>query len=121
VALANEERAQAGCAALTVDSRLAAAARAHSADMATRGYFDHTTPDGVTFDQRITRAGFTWSRAAENIAAGQRGPAAVMRAWMNSDGHRSNIVNCQLTHIGVGLAYNADNRPYWTQDFATPR
>lgn len=121
VALVNAERATAGCAALTEDSRLTAAARAHSADMATRGFFDHTNPDGVTFDRRISDAGYSWSLAAENIAWGQRDPAAVMRSWMNSDGHRRNILNCRLRDIGVGLVYDANNRPYWTQDFGTPR
>lgn len=121
VDLVNDERAAAGCGPLTVDSRLVAAARAHSADMAARNYFDHTTPEGVTFAQRITQAGFAWSSAAENIAAGYRDPQSVMDGWMRSDGHRRNILNCRLTHIGVGLAYDANNRPYWTQDFATPR
>src|SRR5690606_9705866 len=91
VALVNAERAAAGCPAVTVDGRLTAAARAHSADMAARGYFAHTTPDGVTFDRRIEEAGYAWSYAAENIARGQPDPEAVMRAWMNSDGHRRNI------------------------------
>ena len=85
--------------------------------MAARGYFDHTTPDGVTFDARITRAGYAWSLVAENIAAGQRDPAAVMASWMGSDGHRRNILNCRLQHIGVGLAYDGRGRPHWTQDF----
>ncbi len=121
VAIVNAERAAGGCSVLTVDSRLAAAARAHSTDMATRDYFSHTTPEGITFDQRITNAGYLWSNAAENIAYGQRGPAAVMAAWMGSDGHRANILNCRLQQIGVGLAYDARGRPYWTQDFGTPR
>jgi uncharacterized protein YkwD len=121
VDLVNAERAAAGCAPMTVDSHLVAAARAHSADMAARDYFDHTTPEGVTFSQRIEQAGFAWSLAAENIAYGYRDPESVMRGWMNSDGHRKNILNCRLTHIGVGLAYGPNNRPYWTQDFATPR
>lgn len=121
VDLVNAERAEAGCAPMTVDSRLVAAARAHSADMAARDYFDHTTPEGVTFDQRIRQAGFSFSAAAENIAYGYRDPESVMRGWMNSDGHRRNILNCRLTHIGVGLAYGPNNRPYWTQDFATPQ
>lgn len=121
VALVNAERARAGCAALTEDARLTAAARAHSADMAARGYFSHTTPDGVEFHTRISNAGYSWSLVAENIARGQRDPAAVMNAWMNSDGHRRNILNCNLRHIGVGLAYDANNRPHWTQDFGSPR
>jgi uncharacterized protein YkwD len=87
--------------------------------MASRGYFDHTTPDGVTFDKRITAAGYRWSNAAENIAKGQSTPAAVMQSWMNSPGHRANILNCKLKNIGVGLAYDSRNSPLWTQDFAT--
>jgi uncharacterized protein YkwD len=120
VALANQERASAGCSPLASDGRLAAAARAHSADMARREYFDHDTPEGVGFATRITNAGYDWSAAAENIAAGQPDPAAVMEAWMNSEGHRHNILNCRLRDIGVGLAYGTDNRPYWTQDFGAP-
>ncbi|GAA1798690.1 CAP domain-containing protein [Luedemannella flava] len=118
--LVNKERAKVGCASLTRDSRLAKAARAHSADMASRNYFDHTTPEGVTFDKRIINAGYRYSRAAENIAAGQSSPASVMDTWMNSSGHRANILNCKLKHLGVGLIYSARGRPYWTQDFGTP-
>ena len=118
--LVNQERAKAGCRAVTRDSRLAKAARAHSADMAARNYFDHTTPEGVTFDKRIIQAGYRYSRAAENIALGQSSPASVMKGWMNSKGHRDNILNCALTNLGVGLAHSTGGRPYWTQDFGTP-
>jgi uncharacterized protein YkwD len=120
VTLVNQQRAAAGCPALTVDSRLTAAARGHSQDMAQRNYFDHNTPEGVTPWTRITNAGYHFSTAAENIAEGQPTPAAVMDAWMNSAGHRANILNCALRNIGVGLAYNAKHTPYWTQDFGTP-
>jgi uncharacterized protein YkwD len=118
--LVNQERAKAGCGALTNNSKLASAARAHSADMVAKGYFDHTTPSGVTAAQRITNVGYRWSSMGENIAAGQRTPADVMRAWMNSAGHRANILNCGFRNIGVGLAYDSKHTPYWTQDFATP-
>jgi uncharacterized protein YkwD len=120
VTLVNQERAKARCAALTADSRLTAAARGHSQDMASRNYFDHNTPDGVTPWTRINNAGYTFSQAAENIAEGQTTPASVMTAWMNSEGHRENILNCGLRNIGVGLAYNGSHTPYWTQDFGTP-
>lgn len=120
VTLVNQERAKAGCTALTVDSRLVTAARGHSQDMATRNYFAHNTPEGVTPWTRITNAGYRFSSAAENIASGQATPAAVMTAWMNSQGHRENILNCNLRNIGVGLAYNTKHTPYWTQDFGTP-
>ena len=119
VTLTNQERAKAGCPALTVDSRLTSAARGHSQDMANRNYFDHNTPEGVTPWTRITNAGYHFSSAAENIAEGQATPDAVMTAWMNSSGHRANILNCNLHNIGVGLAYNAKHTPYWTQDFGS--
>jgi uncharacterized protein YkwD len=118
--LVNRERARVGCAALAADSRLATAAGRHSADMARRGYFSHTTPEGVTFSMRITNAGYRWSLVGENIARGQRTPAAVMQAWMTSPGHRANILNCRFRHLGVGLAYDPRRVPYWTQDFGTP-
>lgn len=118
--LVNQERAKAGCQPLTADSRLATAARLHSQDMADRNYFDHTTPDGVTFDKRITNAGYNWSNAGENIAKGQKDAASVMQSWMNSPGHRANILNCKFKNIGVGLAYDGKHTPYWTQDFGTP-
>jgi uncharacterized protein YkwD len=89
--------------------------------MAARGYFSHTTPDGVTFSTRISNAGYQWSMAAENIAKGQPTPAAVMQAWMNSAGHRTNILNCGYRNLGVGLAYDASRTPVWTQDFGTSR
>jgi uncharacterized protein YkwD len=122
LALVNVERGKKpGCRPVTNDPRLAAVARAHSADMAERNYFDHTTPDGVDFATRITKAGYTWSTAGENIAAGQPDPASVMTSWMNSPGHRANILNCDFTNLGVGLAYDSRRTPYWTQDFAAPR
>jgi uncharacterized protein YkwD len=81
--------------------------------MAINRYFSHTSLDGRTFDERIRDAGYT-RPAAENIAKGQRSADDVMRAWMNSKGHRANILNCSYAAIGVGL----DTRGwYWTQDF----
>jgi uncharacterized protein YkwD len=120
VKIVNDERAKANCAALTADDRLTAAARGHSADMAARNYFSHTTPEGVEFATRITDAGYRWSRAGENIAKGQRTPAEVMSSWMNSAGHRANILNCGFKNIGVGVAADARGALVWTQDFASP-
>ena len=120
VRIVNTERAKAGCAALTADDRLTAAARGHSADMAARGYFSHTTPEGVAFSTRITNAGYRWSGAAENIAKGQRTPADVMTGWMNSAGHKANILNCGLKNIGVGVAADTNGSLVWTQNFASP-
>jgi uncharacterized protein YkwD len=115
VALVNAARAAAAtpCPPVTVDPRLTAAAQGHSDDMAARDYFSHTTPEGVTFDQRIKSAGYP-NPGAENIARGQRTAESVMSAWMASEGHRRNIENCRLTTIGVGLNTTAWT---WTQDF----
>ena len=119
--IVNTERAKAGCPAVTADDRLTTAARAHSADMAARNYFSHTTPEGVEFATRITDAGYRWSGAGENIAKGQRTPQAVMTAWMNSAGHKANILNCGFKNLGVGVAADASGALVWTQDFASPR
>jgi uncharacterized protein YkwD len=113
VELVNIERRKVGCGALTVDQRLMNAAQAHTTDMAINNYFSHTSQDGRTFADRILAAGYP-RPAAENIAKGQRSADEVMRAWMNSKGHRANILNCEYVAIGVGL----DTRGwYWTQDF----
>jgi uncharacterized protein YkwD len=116
VTLVNKERVDNDCGPLTVDVHLTAAASAHSADMAERKYFSHTTPEGTTFDQRIVAAGYA-APGAENIARGQKSAESVMEAWMNSSGHRANILNCKLTTIGVGLDATDKNDWYWTQDF----
>jgi uncharacterized protein YkwD len=113
VDLVNVERAKAGCAPMTSDSRLAKAAASHSSDMSVRNYFSHTTPEGVTFDQRIKAAGYS-RPGAENIAKGSTTASQTMTMWMNSSGHRANILNCSLTKIGVGVATAGW---YWTQDF----
>jgi uncharacterized protein YkwD len=120
VTLVNAERAGAGCAAVAVDDRLTTAARAHSADMASRDYFSHTTPEGVDFATRISAAGYRWSGAGENIAKGQRTPQDVMTSWMSSPGHRANILNCGFKNLGVGVAADATGALLWTQDFASP-
>ncbi|MBN6053429.1 CAP domain-containing protein [Nonomuraea sp. RK-328] len=117
VALTNKARAGNGCRPLTHDPKLHLAAERHSADMAARGFFDHTAPDGSDPGSRIRAAGFTPIRAwGENIAMGQRTAAQVVQGWLDSPGHRANIMNCSFTHIGVG---HAAKGPYWTQDFAT--
>ena len=119
IALVNKERAKQGCRALTADSRLTKAAQGHSADMARRGFFDHTNPDGKDPGDRITAAGYRWSTYGENIAKGQPTPASVMKSWMNSPGHRANILNCKFAEIGVGVVKSGG--PYWTQVFGTAR
>ena len=121
VTLVNSERAKAGCSALAVNAALTKAASDHSTDMATRNYFSHDTPEGVDFSARITAAGYAWSGAGENIAMGQANAASVMDSWMNSSGHRANILNCGYRDIGVGVAANGAGQLYWTQDFGSPR
>jgi uncharacterized protein YkwD len=116
--LVNKERAQAGCKPLRFDSRLAAAATAHSEDMAKRGYFEHDNPDGTSPADRIEAIGYKWSSEGENIAAGYDSAEKVMDAWMHSEGHRENILNCGFTDIGIGVADYGYEAPYWTQDFA---
>ncbi len=115
--LVNAQRAKVGCRALRVDARLQRAALAHSADMARRRYFSHTSLDGRTFVDRIRAQGYTGRRLGENIAAGYRTPSAVMTAWMKSPGHRANILDCRYTAIGVGVATGGPYGVYWTQDF----
>jgi RNA polymerase sigma factor (sigma-70 family) len=116
VALVNKERADAGCGPLTENAQLDEAAQGHSDDMAARDFFDHTNPDGADPGQRITAAGYTWSTYGENIAEGQQTPEAVMDSWMNSSGHRANILNCAFKDIGVGV-HKGSGGPWWTQDF----
>ncbi|WP_425444648.1 CAP domain-containing protein [Streptomyces phaeoluteigriseus] len=116
IALVNKERAAAGCGPLTDDAKLRNAAREHSEDMAARDFFDHTNPDGADPGQRITAAGYRWSTYGENIAKGQQSAASVMTSWMNSPGHRANILNCDFKNIGVGI-HDAGGGPWWTQNF----
>ncbi|MFF4341903.1 sigma-70 family RNA polymerase sigma factor [Kitasatospora sp. NPDC001540] len=118
--LVNSERAKAGCGPLTANAKLATAALRHSEDMAARNFFDHTNPDGAGPQQRIDAVGYAWSGWGENIARGQKDAAAVMDSWMNSPGHRANILNCKFTELGVGVHLGGGG-PWWTQDFGTPR
>ncbi|WP_326635761.1 CAP domain-containing protein [Nonomuraea fuscirosea] len=115
VTLTNQARARNGCRPLTHDAKLHRAAERHSADMARNNYFSHESRDGRTFDRRIKAEGFAFRLAGENIAKGQPSAATVVRAWLDSPGHRANIMNCSFTHIGVG---HAGQGPTWTQDFA---
>jgi uncharacterized protein YkwD len=117
VALVNAERAKVGCGPVAESSRLDAAAYGHSKDMATQDYFSHVSQDGRTFDVRIRAAGYSGRTLGENIAAGQATPAAVMQSWMNSAGHRANILNCSFKDLGVGVARGGSYGIYWTQDF----
>lgn len=112
--LTNKERVANGLAPLTFDSSLSNVARIKSNDMFKNNYFSHTSPTyGSPFDM-MRQYGITYYSAAENIAMGQRTPEQVVQGWMNSPGHKANILNDSLTHIGVGLS---DGNFYWTQMF----
>lgn len=118
VALVNAERSKASCGAVHSDSRLAAAAQGHSADMAARNYFSHETPEGVDPWERAKKQGYT-TPTGENIAMGQRTAEEVVEGWMNSPGHKANILNCNSRAIGMGLARNGSGQIYWTQMFGS--
>ncbi|MFE7930892.1 CAP domain-containing protein [Streptomyces sp. NPDC057456] len=113
--LVNEERAKVGCSAVSANSALSELAEAFSDDMAARGFFDHTDPDGATPWDRAAKAGIS-DLGGENIARGQADAAAVMEAWMNSPGHKANILNCDFKTLGVGVHLGSGG-PWWTQDF----
>lgn len=114
VKLTNAERTKAGLAPLQTDDKLMAAAREKSQDMQTKNYFSHTSPTfGSPFD-RLKALGISYKSAGENIAQGQRSPQEVVQAWMDSPGHRANILNGSFTHIGVGYVKTGN---YWTQQF----
>lgn len=112
--LVNKERAKAGLQALKLDTELSKVARIKSKDMQTNGYFDHNSPTyGSPFDM-MKKFGISYKSAGENIAYGQTTPSAVVTAWMNSEGHRRNIMSSSFTHIGIG--YHSTGH-YWTQMF----
>lgn len=114
VRLVNAIRVQNGLPALTYNWELSRVARYKSQDMKDNRYFSHTSPVYGTPFQMIKDFGITYRSAGENIARGQNSPQAVVNAWMNSSGHRANILNASFTQIGVG--YVADGN-YWTQMF----
>ncbi|GAA1371200.1 hypothetical protein GCM10009612_62030 [Streptomyces beijiangensis] len=100
---------------MTANSPLASLATSFSEDMAARNFFDHTDPDGKSPWDRADAAGVS-GLGGENIARGQADAAAVMDAWMNSPGHRANILNCDYKTLGVGVHFGSGG-PWWTQDF----
>ncbi len=118
VALVNKERAKQGCGPVRGNDKLDTAARLHSEDMAARDYFSHTSQDGRSPGDRITAAGYRWRTYAENIARGQQTPASVMESWMNSPGHKTNILNCDFKEMGLGM-HQGQGGPWWTQAFGT--
>ncbi|MEV0738840.1 CAP domain-containing protein [Streptomyces sp. NPDC050549] len=117
VELTNAERAGAGLRPLAVDPLLAAAAQEHSTDMVARAFYSHTSPDGSQPWDRAAAAGSRRRTIGENIACGQRSPGEVVEGWMNSPGHRANILKPDFTHIGIGFAGGGQMGMYWTQLF----
>lgn len=108
---------------LAWDDRLFQAAADHAADMAQNDYFSHESRDGRTFSQRITEAGYEWSAAGENIAAGQADVEQVVQAWLDSPGHCANIMSESFTEIGVACVADPDSTytQYWGMSLARPR
>ena len=124
--LVNAERAKIGCAPLALSNKLTTAARRHSKDMAVNDYFDHTSPEGETFVDRVEEAGYDFMFLAENLAAGYPTPQSVFEGWMESPGHRANMLHCALEETGIGYYYldndqgSVNYHYYWTQVLATP-
>lgn len=123
VDLTNAQRLQAGLQPLRLNSNLSSAATGHSEDMAVHDYFNHNGLNGSTVSDRALAAGYKYSYLGENIAAGQTTPEDVVQGWMNSSGHRANILNPNYQEIGVGYYYlandtgNVNYHSYWTEDF----
>jgi len=118
--LVNDERALRGLPELAWNDQLLDAARSHSVDMATHNIFSHTGSDGNQPSGRLSIAGYAFRAYGENIAYNYADPSAVMAGWMESPGHRQNILNENFCELGVGLAYSTTNAPYWTQNFGRP-
>lgn len=120
--LTNQHRAAAGVAPLVMDARLTAAAQKFAELMVTEGFFGHTSPDGSNAGDRILAEGYVWRTWGENIAYGYTTPEAVMSAWMNSSGHRANILNFKFKDLGVGVYLKpspngGSGTLYWVQNF----
>lgn len=117
IRLVNVERAKAGLPALKINTQLSKVARIKAEDMKNNNYFSHTSPTYGSPFQMMKNFGISFSAAGENIAAGQRTPAEVMKSWMNSTGHRQNILNSLYNQIGVGMAKGKDGKTFWVQQF----
>jgi len=115
VDLVNAERAKEGLAPLTIDTKVQAAAQVRAKEC--EQSFSHTRPNGSSFATALKEQNVSYRSAGENIAWGQRTPKQVMNAWMNSSGHRANIMNPNFTTIGVGYYQNANGTNYWCQLF----
>jgi hypothetical protein len=118
--LVNHERTSHGLAPVSLAPELQSAARAYAGAMAAGGFFSHDGPDGSTPQSRVEGAGYRgWTFVAENIAAGQATPDAVMAAWMNSPGHRQNLLDPRAREIGIGHVYKGGTTygNFWVEEF----
>jgi len=115
--LVNVERANNGLKSLTMNAELSKVATLKSKDMANLNYFSHTSPTYGSPFEMMKQFGISYRAAGENIAMGQTSPEQVMQGWMNSPGHRANILNASFTQLGVGVAKDSNGRIYWTQQF----
>lgn len=113
--LVNEERAKSGLSPLTLDASASSAAQTRAKEIVST--FSHTRPNGSSFSTALTEAGASFRSAGENIAYGQNSPKQVMNSWMNSSGHRANIMSSKYTRIGIGHYETADGTDYWVQLF----
>lgn len=130
LAAVNKARAGAGCAALTVNAKLVAAAKGHARAMAEQNFFGHASKNGAKFSSRIKAQGYSYSKVAENIGAGQSSVAGIMESWIGSAEHRKNILDCALSETGIAVVYQPDDAPlkgqkypmkyYWVEVFAAP-
>ena len=118
VELVNIERQKAGLQALTLNSEISNVARTKAKDMADNNYFAHQSPTYGSAGDMLTKFGIRSSAWGENLASGQKTPESVVAAWMNSEGHRANIMSPDFSRIGVGYVTNSGGTPYWTQVFA---
>lgn len=123
VRLTNESRVRSGLRALVISPRLMEAARLHAEQMAGWQRLAHTIEGAryPTMQSRLQATGYVYLNAAENVAWNQRTPGDVMRTWLNSSGHRANIMHGDLTEIGTAVAYSLKGEPYWIQVFGRPK
>lgn len=121
--LINAERAKAGLSALSYQPQLAEAAHLYSADMACNNYLSHTGRDGSHFIERAGRQGYTFEYGGENLGGGYSTPEEVVKGWMNSPGHKANILDEHYVDMGVGYAYysQSDYVAYWAAEFGRPK
>ncbi|THA82999.1 CAP domain-containing protein [Streptomyces sp. A0592] len=113
----NAERVKAGCTPIRSNPILTRAAQAHSDDMATRGYFDHTNPEGLDSSDRIEAAGYDADGNNENLST-YATPESAVKSWMSGGGHREAILDCAHQDAGIGYATNSEGEEFWTLDLA---